>query len=74
MNNEWSVKLATLSDFGNWMLFVKSVQKDFHNLDLYNDDGYQKVIQKNIKRGTAIFVKNELNTEIIGAMIYSPNS
>ena len=72
MENKWIVKIAELNDIDKWFNFVKTVIHDFYDIDLINNEHYRGVIEKNIKRRTAIYVENE--KKIIGGMIYSPNS
>jgi ribosomal protein S18 acetylase RimI-like enzyme len=74
MNKRWNVRIAGSLDFGRWMLFVKTVQHDFHGIDLFNDDKYRSAVIDNIKKSTAIYIENELTDEIIGAMLYSTKS
>ena len=72
MENHWIVKIAELNDMEKWFNFVKTVIHDFYDIDLINNENYRSIIEKNIKRKTAIFIENE--AKIIGGMIYSPNS
>jgi len=67
----WIVKVAELSDMNRWFSFAKNVTHDFYDIDLVNNEHYRNIIEKNIKRKTAIYI--EENNEIIGGMIYSPN-
>lgn len=67
----WIVQVAQISDIDRWFSLVKSVEHDFHDVDLANDQNHRSIIIKNIIRGTAIYIENE--DLIVGAMIYSPN-
>ena len=71
MENNWVVKIAELNDMVRWLNFVKTVVHDFYDIDLINNENYLNVVEKNIKRKTAIYIENE--NKIIGGMIYSPN-
>lgn len=72
---KWIVKNANLVDAERWFSFVKTVQADFYNLDLANDENYRSSMIKNMKRGTAIYIEDDSKSDspIIGAMTYSPN-
>jgi|LGOV01.1.fsa_nt_gb ribosomal protein S18 acetylase RimI-like enzyme len=74
-NSKWIVKHATLEDLDRWFEFVETVQSDFCNLNLMNDEKFRSGMKKNIQRGTAIYIEDtslELNP-IIGALSYSLN-
>ena len=71
MENNWIVKVAEIGDMGRWFDFVKNVIHDFYDIDLVNDEHHRDIIEKNIRRKTAIYV--EIEEKIIGGMIYSPN-
>ena len=72
MENKWVIKIAKINDIEKWFSFVKTVIHDFYDIDLINNEHFRSVIEKNIRRKTAIYIENE--TKIIGGMIYSPNS
>ena len=74
MECNYSIQIATLSDFDKWMKFTKTVQYEFHGIDLVNTNSYREAILKNIKRSTAIYVAEEKDSSIIGGLIYSMNS
>ena len=74
MKKEWVIKLALVNDLERWMAFVKTVQNEFHGIDLINDKKFISHIIKNIKRSTAVYTEKPGSAEIIGAMTYSPNS
>lgn len=72
---KWVVKSANLDDAERWFDFAATVQADFYNIDLANDENYRLGMTKNMKRGTAIYIEDssKLDSPIIGAMTYSPN-
>ena len=71
MNKKWIVKVASINDMDRWFIFVKNVIHDFYDIDLVNDQHHRNIIEKNIRRKTAVYVEKE--NQIIGGMIYSPN-
>ncbi|HYE10878.1 MAG TPA: GNAT family N-acetyltransferase [Patescibacteria group bacterium] len=72
---EWLVKKAILKDADRWFLFASLVKEDFCGLDLSKDENYRAGMIKNINRGTAIYIEDDLCEDhpIIGAMVFSPN-
>jgi ribosomal protein S18 acetylase RimI-like enzyme len=72
---KWLVKKALKEDAGRWFVLASSVKEDFQGLDLSIDEDYRSGMMKNIMRGTAIYIEDELNEgcPIIGAMTFSPN-
>ncbi len=73
-NNRWNVTIAERNDFEKWMEFAKNFTSEFHGIDLSEDEGYISGILKNINRSTAIYIRDEETDDIVGTMIYSPNS
>jgi hypothetical protein len=59
MKKEWIVKKANMDDINRWFDFVKTVLHDFYDIDLVNDRQHRNVVEKNIKRKTAIYVEKK---------------
>ena len=72
MDESYELKIASESDFEKWLDFADSVRKDFYDINLKNNTNYRSVIEKNIKRKTAIIAEDK--EKIIGAMTYSMHS
>lgn len=72
---KWEVKTASINDSERWFAFTAIVQKDFCDMDLVGDENHRSGMMKNMSRGTAIYIEDNLHTvcPIIGAMTYSPN-
>lgn len=64
---------AKEEDINSWLNMVEAVKDEFPGLETSDElERYKEVVIKNIKRHTAICVKNENN--IIGALLFSYNS
>jgi|LGVE01.1.fsa_nt_gb ribosomal protein S18 acetylase RimI-like enzyme len=61
---------AAESDLNEWMRMVCGVKDNFPGLE--DIVGYEKIVTKNIRRGTAICVK--LGNNVVGIMLYSLTS
>jgi len=72
---KWLVKKALPEDTDRWFSLAASVKEDFLGLDLSNDEKYRSGMIKNMIRGTAIYIEDDLHKErlIIGGMTFSPN-
>ncbi|HEX7713990.1 MAG TPA: GNAT family N-acetyltransferase [Bacillota bacterium] len=67
------VYLATMDDYQAWLDFTERVLPIF-GIELSTDEGYQKALEKNIRRGTAFCIKADdaPDRKIIGGMLLSP--
>ncbi len=64
---------AAESDLNEWMRMVCGVKDNFPGLETKEDIvSYEKIVTKNIRRGTAICVK--FNNNVVGIMLYSLKS
>lgn len=72
---KWLIKKALPEEADRWFLLASSVKEDFCGLDLSSDEKYRSGMIKNIFRGTAIYIEDDLQEgcPIIGAMTFSPN-
>jgi ribosomal protein S18 acetylase RimI-like enzyme len=72
---KWLIKKALPEEADRWFLLASLVKEDFCGLDLSRDEKYRFGMLKNMFRGTAIYIEDDLQEDcpIIGAMTFSPN-
>ena len=68
-NIPFSLHIAQSGDIPAWMALVDLVKENFPGLDM---EDYQKTLEKNIARGTALCAKAQ--GQVIGLLLYSISS
>lgn len=73
MDNTYKIQFAKMNDVDEWMNMIEVVRDNFPGLETWEQlESYKRTVIKNIKRNTALCVKN--GKKIIGLLIFSYNS
>lgn len=73
LNSKYTLCFTEMQDIDSWMKMIEIVRDNFPGLETTEKMGnYRETVIKNIKRKTALCVKD--GNEIVGAMIFSYHS